>query len=94
MPRRIPDYPDAFEFWNAVSSYGSQITTVGVVFFFFVLIKSLTSNVLALNDCWTPSPKFDSISRFKYSLEWVCSSPPPAHTFVPLRPIVSLCLSR
>jgi len=94
MPRRIPDYPDAFEFWNAVSSYGSQITSVGVLFFFFVLIQSLTSNVIALNDCWTPSPKFDSISRFKYSLEWVCTSPPPSHTFVPLRPIISLCLPK
>ena len=29
MPRRIPDYPDAFAGWNAVASYGSYLTVLG-----------------------------------------------------------------
>jgi cytochrome c oxidase subunit 1 len=37
MPRRIPDFPDTFLFWNQVSSVGSMISLVSVVFFFFVL---------------------------------------------------------
>lgn len=28
MPRRIPDYPDAYAGWNAVATFGSYITTV------------------------------------------------------------------
>jgi cytochrome c oxidase subunit 1 len=31
MPRRIPDFPDAYSFWNAVSSFGSVVTTVGLL---------------------------------------------------------------
>nr|YP_009118102.1 cytochrome c oxidase subunit 1 [Malawimonas californiana]AJF22853.1 cytochrome c oxidase subunit 1 [Malawimonas californiana] len=40
MPRRIPDYPDAFYIWNAISSLGSQITFIGTLFFFYVIYKS------------------------------------------------------
>jgi cytochrome c oxidase subunit 1 len=39
MPRRIPDYPDAFAPWNVIASYGSQVTVIGtLVFFAFVYI--------------------------------------------------------
>jgi cytochrome c oxidase subunit 1 len=38
MPRRIPDYPDAFTFWNAVASFGSMISVVGLIAFVFALI--------------------------------------------------------
>ena len=41
MPRRIPDFPDAYEGWGYVSSFGSTITTVGLIYFlifwYFVL---------------------------------------------------------
>jgi len=35
MPRRIPDYPDAYAGWNSIASYGSLITVLGLVLFFF-----------------------------------------------------------
>jgi len=37
MPRRIPDYPDVFEFWNSVCSLGSFISIVSVLVFFCTL---------------------------------------------------------
>jgi len=37
MPRRIPDYPDAFLGWNQVASVGSLITAFGLFYFLFLL---------------------------------------------------------
>ena len=37
MPRRIPDYPDAYLLWNAISSYGSTVTTIGLIWFGYYL---------------------------------------------------------
>ena len=43
MPRRIPDYPDAYEGWNKIASFGSMVTTIGILFFFFVVYVSFTA---------------------------------------------------
>jgi cytochrome c oxidase subunit 1 len=37
MPRRIPDYPDVYAFWNGVCSLGSFISIVSVGVFFYML---------------------------------------------------------
>ena len=40
MPRRIVDYPDAYSFWNLVSSIGSFITLMSVVLFFYLIYRA------------------------------------------------------
>jgi len=42
MPRRVPDYPDAYAGWNTVASYGSYISAISAVFFFYVVYVALT----------------------------------------------------
>jgi len=41
MPRRIPTYPDSFSGWNAIASYGSFLTALSTIFFFFVVFSAL-----------------------------------------------------
>jgi cytochrome c oxidase subunit 1 len=43
IPRRIPDYPDAYAGWNALASYGSIVSSVASLFFFYVVYDCLTS---------------------------------------------------
>ena len=42
MPRRIPDYPDAYAGWNAVASFGSYISAISTLFFFYIVFIALT----------------------------------------------------
>ena len=44
MPRRIPDYPDAFYLFNKIASWGSYISAASFVFFFFVMAEAFYSN--------------------------------------------------
>ena len=41
MPRRIPDYPDAFFAWNYVSSIGAMISFIGTLIFLIILFDIL-----------------------------------------------------
>lgn len=43
MPRRIPDYPDAYAGWNMVASFGSYISAISLVLFFVIVYLTLTS---------------------------------------------------
>lgn len=70
MPRRVPDYPDAFIPWNYVSSIGSYISAISVIFFVWVVFYTLKCGKKAGNNPWGAD-----------TLEWTLSSPPPFHSF-------------
>src|SRR3546814_14101060 len=72
MPRRIPDYPEAFAGWNMVSSIGSYIAGAGTLLFLYVVVRTLRSGTRAGENPW---------GKGATSLEWSLSSPPPFHTF-------------
>jgi cytochrome c oxidase subunit I len=72
MPRRYVDYPDAFAGWNFVSSIGSYISGIGVVIFFFGMVRAFIRKEKAANNPWGPGAT---------TLEWTLSSPPPFHQF-------------
>lgn len=43
MPRRIPDYPDAYFVFNWVSSCGSLISVISLIIFFVLIIDAFLS---------------------------------------------------
>jgi cytochrome c oxidase subunit 1 len=49
MPRRIPDYPDAFSSWNAIASLGSLISAISSLLFFYIVYDTLV-NKESLNE--------------------------------------------
>jgi heme/copper-type cytochrome/quinol oxidase subunit 1 len=77
MPRRIPDYPDAYAGWNYVASFGSYFTTVAILLFFVIIYLTLTSGKICPADPWE-TLSHDNTST---TLEWMVDSPPAFHTF-------------
>ena len=43
MPRRIPDYPDAFYVFNKIASWGSYISAFSLIIFALVLVDAFFS---------------------------------------------------
>jgi len=78
MPRRIPDYPDAFAYWNYVSSCGAALVGASTIFFILLAIYTLVAGKKVSGNYWGDSAT---------TLEWTVSSPPPFHQFE-IQPIV------
>jgi cytochrome c oxidase subunit 1 len=72
MPRRYPDYPDAFAYWNYISTVGYMITVVSLAVFFLNVFLSLMSGKKSPDNPWGEGAT---------TLEWTLSSPPPYHQF-------------
>jgi heme/copper-type cytochrome/quinol oxidase subunit 1 len=79
MPRRIPDYPDAFAGWNLVSSIGSYISAGAALFFLFVVFHAFWRNKPCPDNPWGEGAD---------TLEWTLSSPPPFHQFDKELPVI------
>ena len=72
MPRRIPDYPDAFAKWNLVATDGYKLMAFSMIFFFVNVIYSMFAGKKAEGNYWGEGAT---------TLEWTLSSPPPYHQF-------------
>jgi cytochrome c oxidase subunit I len=72
MPRRYVDYPDAFAFWNHVSTFGYMIAVAGVAVFLLMLVEAAVRRRKAVANPWGDGAT---------TLEWTLSSPPPYHQF-------------
>lgn len=95
MPRRIPDYPDAFSGWNYIASFGSIISVIATVLFLFIIYKQLIDNKQVNNNPWYYPSFF--VSDLIYldttnnhytignsSLEWGLTSPVHHHPYLVL----------
>ena len=72
MPRRYPDYPEAFAGWNYISSVGAYISGAAFLVFLYVVFRTFTSKQHLADNYWGEGAT---------TLEWTVSSPPPFHTF-------------
>jgi cytochrome c oxidase subunit 1 len=72
MPRRIPDYPDAFTNWNVICSLGGFLSGLAALLFLFIVGYTLLRGKKAADNPWGEGAK---------TLEWTLPSPVPWHTF-------------
>ena len=72
MPRRYVDYPDAYAYWNYLSSIGSFFSAAATLVFLWVIIEMFMAKRKAGDNPWGAGAT---------TLEWTLPSPPPFHQF-------------
>ena len=72
MPRRVPDYPDAFAGWNEVASLGAYISYAATLWFVGVALYTVFAGKRVGANYWGEGAT---------TREWTVPSPPPFHTF-------------
>ena len=65
LPRRIPDYPDAFSGWNIVSSFGSLISVIATILFGYIIYDIFANQANCSNNPWAVPSYFKDRSKFK-----------------------------
>jgi len=70
IPRRYSDYPDNYTSWNIISTIGSTISLIRILFFIFIIWESISSLKLS-----TFSLNLNS------SIEWLQKTPPIEHSY-------------
>uniref|UniRef100_UPI00315DAB70 cytochrome c oxidase subunit I n=1 Tax=Simulium guiyangense TaxID=3123427 RepID=UPI00315DAB70 len=73
MPRRYSDYPDAYTAWNVVSTIGSTISFIGVLFFLFIIWESMIAHRAVVYPI-----------QLNSSIEWYQNLPPAEHSYAEL----------
>jgi cytochrome c oxidase subunit 1 len=87
MPRRIPDYPDNYYYWNILSSFGSIISSLSVIVFFYLIYLAFNNNntpkvirfahsifkpyISLFSNAISTSPAIKSTSNSSYGFWWV-----------------------
>jgi cytochrome c oxidase subunit 1 len=73
MPRRYIDYPEAYAYWNLISSWGAFLSFASFLFFIGVVFYTLfAGKKVTVNNYW---------NEHADTLEWTLPCPPPEHTF-------------
>lgn len=82
MPRRYLDYPDAYAGWNVVQTFGSYISALSFLYFFYIVYETLANSGKCQNNPWTNEETSSG------ALEWMLPSPPQYHTFGDQLPVI------
>ncbi|WP_232492498.1 cytochrome c oxidase subunit I [Novosphingobium kaempferiae] len=72
MPRRYPDYAEAYTYWNHIATIGYMVMAASLVVWFINIAYAYLAGRKAEDNYWGEGAT---------TLEWTLTSPPPFHQF-------------
>lgn len=75
MPRRVPDYPDAYRLWNMVASFGSMISTIASLFFFYIVYDNLVNGQKGRRNPWNSAYAESNKAYFETTIAYLKRHP-------------------
>jgi heme/copper-type cytochrome/quinol oxidase subunit 1 len=69
MPRRIPDYPEMYQAWNTVASFGAFFSFISLLFFFYVVYRTFKDKRIAGRNPWIFSTQADMLNKLTLASE-------------------------
>lgn len=70
IPRRYSDYPDAYTTWNVISTIGSSISLLGIIFLLYIIWESIITQRQVIYPL-----------QLNSSIEWYQNIPPAEHSY-------------
>ena len=70
IPRRYSDYPDAYTTWNVISTIGSSISLLGILFLLYIIWESIITQRQVIYPI-----------QLNSSIEWYQNIPPAEHSY-------------
>lgn len=70
LPRRYSDYPDAYIIWNLISTIGSTISFLRIIYFLFIIWERIVCKRITLFPI-----------QLNSSIEWLQNTPPAEHRY-------------
>nr|QLY89676.1 cytochrome c oxidase subunit 1 [Brachycentrus subnubilus] len=70
MPRRYSDYPDSYLSWNILSSMGSILSTLSMMYLLIIMWESMINQRLVIYNM-----------QMNTNIDWLQDSPPSEHSF-------------
>lgn len=92
MPRRVPDYPDAFAGWNEIRRLGRFISVGATCVFIYIIYDILKQEASRTENTFMVTSFYMSISKFllesptAVTIEWSLPAPTSFHAF-PILPV-------
>lgn len=67
MPRRIPDYPEMYQAWNTVCSFGAFFSFISILFWFYIVFRLFIDQKVVSKNPWIFATQSELLNKLTFN---------------------------